>query len=71
MEAPAEEDEVNYIEEEKWRCMEEQAIPECFVPLVPCRYSQPTRDKRWPSLCLIDNRYASLRNCEQCRRRTP
>jgi hypothetical protein len=33
----------------------------------PCKYAQSTGDERWPVLCLLDNRYASKKNCYNCR----
>ena len=53
---------MNWILEEHMHALEEACVPVEY----PCRYEQPTGDKKWPVLCLLDNRYASQRNCYNC-----
>lgn len=60
--------EVHFVEEEHFSAMEAQHYAEQDA----CKFERPTGDKRWPVLCQKDLRYASPRNCFNCRdRRLP
>ena len=71
METPAEEDEVTPQEEACWSlyACHMHALEEEHERTLYCGYEEKTGDKKYPVLCLKDNRYATAHYCKVCKKR--
>ena len=58
------EDKVNWLLEEHYHALEEEHERTLY-----CAYEEKTGDKRYPVLCLKDNRYATAHYCKVCKKR--
>ena len=53
-----------YTFEEHMACLEDEHAKSDY-----CEYERPTGDKKWPVLCDRDNKYATTKDCERCKKR--
>jgi hypothetical protein len=56
------EEAVNWVEEEKYHALELEHERSLF-----CAYEHGSGDKRWPVVCGKDQRYATRKQCDNCK----